>query len=81
MSGKLLDYACNDHNLEHINEAGLEITQDLQGEQIPPVTEEDCKYGGKYGLIANFVSDILFAVYFTYVMMKWSQAHSDDYHK
>ena len=80
MSGKSLDYACNDHNLEHINEAGQEIQQQT-GDQVQNVTEEDCKYGGKYGLIADWGCTILWSIYITYVMMKWTKAHSDDYHK
>ena len=79
MNGTLVDFSCNDHTIEHLNEAGQEIAQET-GEQIDTVTEEDCKLFGKKGLIADFCIKLLLTIYFTYVIMKWSQ-NSDGYHK
>ena len=80
LNGKALDYVCNAENLGKINDDISTIEDDTGADLGGDVTEENCKYGGKYGIIADFTLKTLFDIYFVYVLMRWTK-HDDDYHK
>ena len=80
ITGKATDYVCNADNLGHMNE-DIEQIEDQTGEDLGgAVTLEDCKWGGKYGLITDCTIKFLLTAYFTHVIMRWSK-HDDSYNK
>ena len=80
INGKALDYLCNENNLEQFNDEMADVADETGADLGDQVTEEDCKYGGKTGLIIDNVVGWILNLYFAYVIMKWSKKYGDDYH-
>ena len=80
INGSALDYICSEENLEQFNEDVADIADETGADLGEPATEEDCKYGGKIGLIVDCSLGWLLNLYFAYVIMQWTQKHGDDYH-
>ena len=79
-NGRLLDWMCSPEAIDEMNTRGYELQQEGYIEGGPPMTEEKCMYGGKEGIMFDFTAKVVFNVYFTYVIMKWTKL-DDDYQK
>ena len=77
-NGRLLDWMCNPDSIAQMNEVGYDIQQRTGEDVGPPMNEEKCMYGGKEGIMFDFTSKVVFNVYFTYVILKWTKL-DDDY--
>ena len=77
-NGTALDYVCSEKNIEQAN-ADIQQAEEGTGQEIgDPVTEKDCRYGGKTGLIVDIVLKALLELYFFSVVARWSR-HKDGY--
>ena len=81
INGSAIDYVCSDDNISEFNDDMAEIEDETGADTGEPLTEQDCRMGGKTGLIIDCSLKWLINLYFAYVIMQWSQKHGDDYHR
>ena len=82
-NGAIMDKICTHENVDEFNhevEHAVEEAGDTLPDDYDGITEKDCKYGGFYGLAADFTIKLLMTIYFTYVISKWAN-HSEGYAK
>ena len=73
MDGSAVDWLCDPKNIENLND-DLAHIEDGTGEDLgEPITEDQCKYGGKPTLIADCIIKLAIDAYFAYVIMRWSR--------
>lgn len=79
INGSAIDYVCSAENIDQYNE-DIDQIEDDTGAEIDDVTQEDCRMGGKTGLIIDCCIKWLLSLYFAYAIMQWSQKSADHYH-
>ena len=73
INGSALEYLCSEENLQQINQDMADIAAETGADLGDPVTEEQCKWGGKTGLIIDCAGMWIFNIYYAYVIIQWKQ--------